>query len=441
MTLRLLPAALLASVLAAALAPSALSAADSLPDRHRGDALIVADRLLDVRTGRWLENVNILVTDGRIEKIAHGGPRLDIITTEIPVFDLKGLSLVPGLIDMHVHLDSDPSYGGYTGLQFNDRFWSVLAVKHAGETLDAGFTTVRNVGADAWNDVGLRQAIDAGKLRGPRVVSGGPSFGATGGHCDSTFFPPSFDSKSPYNADSPEEGRKRVREIRKYGAQVIKICATGGVFSRNTEPGQQQLSEAEMRAIVEEAHQWGLPVAAHAHGASGIQAAIRAGVDTIEHASLIDDEGIALAKKHGAWLSMDIYNTDYTQAEGAKNGVLEDNLRKDREVAEAQRQGFKRAHAAGARMVYGTDAGVYPHGQNGRQFAVMVKYGMTPLQAIQSATVNAAEALQRKDVGVAEVGRYADFIAVAGDPTADVRLLEAVPVVIKGGELVKDARE
>jgi imidazolonepropionase-like amidohydrolase len=222
---------------------------------------------------------------------------------------------------------------------------------------------------------------------------------------------------------------------------VIKICATGGVFSRNTEPGQQQLSEAEMRAIVQEAHQWGLPVAAHAHGASGIKAAIRAGVDTIEHASLIDDEGIALAKKHGAWLSMDIYNTDYTQAEGAKNGVLEDNLRKDREVAEAQRQGFRRAHAAGARMVYGTDAGVYPHGQNGRQFAVMVKYGMTPLQAIQSATVNAAEALQRKDVGIAEVGRYADFIAVAGDPTTDVRLLEAVPVVIKGGELVKDARE
>ena len=440
MTQRILSVALLASAFAAALAPSAVPAEDALPDRHRGDALILADRLLDVRTGRWLENVNVLVTDGRIEKIAHGGAGLHMITTDIPVIDLKGHSLLPGLIDMHVHLDSDPGYGGYTRLQFSDRFWSVLQVKHARETLDAGFTTVRNLGSGAWNDVGLRQAIDEGKLPGPRIVSAAYSFGATGGHCDSTYFPPSMDQKKPYNADNPEAARHSVRELRKYGAQVIKVCATGGVFSRNTEPGQQQMREDEIRAAVEEAHQWGLPVAAHAHGASGIKAAIRAGVDTIEHASLIDDEGIALAKKHGAWLSMDIYNTDYTQAEGAKNGVLEDNLRKDREIAEVQRQGFKRAHAAGVRMVYGTDAGVYPHGQNGRQFAVMVRYGMTPLQAIQSATVNAAEALQRKDVGVAEVGRYADFVAVAGDPTADVRLLEAVPVVIKGGELAKDAR-
>ncbi len=411
-----------------------------LAERERGNSLIRADRLLDVRTGRWLQNVEILVQDGRIVKIEHGAPGLKMIATDTKIIDLTGMSLVPGLIDMHVHLDSDPSYGGYTGLQFSDRFWSVLQVKHAGETLDAGFTTVRNVGADAFNDVGLRQAIDEGKIRGPRVVTAAYSFGATGGHCDSTFFPPSFDSKSPYNADSPEEGRKRVRELRKYGAQVIKICATGGVFSRNTEPGQQQLAEAEMRAIVEEAHQWGLKVAAHAHGASGINAALRAGVDTIEHASLIDDAGIALAKKSDSWLSMDIYNTDYTQAEGAKNGVLEDNLRKDREIAEVQRQGFRRAHAAGVRMVYGTDAGVYPHGQNGRQFAVMVRYGMTPLQAIQSATLNASQALGRDDVGVAEVGRWADLVAVKGDPTADAALLANVPVVIKGGDVVKDAR-
>ncbi len=411
-----------------------------LAERNRGNSLIRADRLLDVRTGQWLENVEILVSDGRIVDIKHGAPGLKMVTTDTKVIDLTGLSLVPGLIDMHVHLDSDPGYGGYNGLQFSDRFWSVLQVKHAGETLDAGFTTVRNVGSDAFNDVGLRQAIDAGKIRGPRIVTAAYSFGATGGHCDSTYFPPSFDSKSPYNADSPEEGRKRVRELRKYGAQVIKICATGGVFSRNTEPGQQQLAEAEMHAIVDEAHQWGLKVAAHAHGANGINAALRAGVDTIEHASLIDDAGIALAKKSDSWLSMDIYNTDYTQAEGAKNGVLEDNLRKDREIAEVQRQGFRRAHAAGVRMVYGTDAGVYPHGQNGRQFAVMVRYGMTPLQAIQSATVNASQALGRDDVGVAEVGRWADLVAVKGDPTADAALLANVPVVIKGGDIVKDAR-
>jgi len=249
-----------------------------------------------------------------------------------------------------------------------------------------------------------------------------------------------MEQKSPFNADSPEEGRKRVRELRKYGAQVIKICATGGVFSRNTEPGQQQLSFGEMKAIADEAHQWGMKVAAHAHGAAGIRDAIRAGVDTIEHASLIDDEGIALAKRHGTWLSMDIYNTDYTQAEGKNNGVLEDNLRKDREIAQIQRDNFRRAHAAGVKMVFGTDAGIYPHGQNARQFKVMVDYGMTPLQAIQSATLNAADALGRKDLGEIEAGRLADLIAVRGDPTRDATLLEAVGFVMKGGVVVKDER-
>ena len=418
------------SLLAAALALACCGGAGA------AEVLVTAAQLLDVRSGKMIANPQVLIRDGRVVGVRQGanafaaGPGTTVI-------DLPGMTLLPGLIDMHVHLDSDPSYGGYTGLEFGDRFWSVLTVPHASRTLDAGFTTVRNVGADAWNDVGLRQAIEQGKVRGPRVVTAAYSFGATGGHCDSTFFPPSMKQASPYNADSPDEGRKMVRELRKYGAQVIKICATGGVFSRNTEPGQQQMSLAEMRAIADEAHQWGLQVAAHAHGAAGIKDAIRAGVNTIEHASLIDDEGIALAKKHGAWLSMDIYNTDYTQAEGKKNGVLEDNLRKDREIAELQRDNFRRAHAAGVKMVFGTDAGVYPHGENARQFATMVRYGMSPLQAIQAATVNAAEALASKEVGVIEAGRYGDLIAVAGDPTRDVRVLENVAAVIKGGELVK----
>jgi imidazolonepropionase-like amidohydrolase len=298
------------------------------------------------------------------------------------------------------------------------------------------------VGSEAWNDVGLRQAIDEGHVVGPRVVSGAYSFGATGGHCDSTYFPPSMAEANPYNINSPEDARRSVREVRKYGAQVIKICATGGVFSRNTEPGAQQLSLEEMKAVADEAHLQGLKVAAHAHGASGIADAIRAGVDTIEHASLIDDAGVRLARERGAWLSMDIYNTDYTQAEGKKNGVLEDNLRKDREIAEAQRQGFARAHRAGAKHVYGTDAGVYPHGDNARQFAVMVRYGMTPADAIRTATVNAAEALGRHGEGVGQIapGKWGDMIAVRGDPLADVRVLETVPVVIKGGAVVKDAR-
>lgn len=403
------------------------------------DLLISASNMLDVRSGKMLANPLILVRDGRIVSVKQGSSASTSANKDAQKLDLPGMTLLPGLIDMHVHLDADPTYGGYTGMEFSDRFWSVLTVPHASRTLDAGFTTVRNVGADAWNDVGLRQAIDENKIRGPRVVTAAYSFGATGGHCDSTFFPPSMNQKSPFNADSPEEGRKRVRELRKYGAQVIKICATGGVFSKNTEPGQQQMSLLEMTAIAEEAHQWGLKVAAHAHGTSGIKDAIRAGIDTIEHASLIDDEGIALAKKHGACLSMDIYNTDYTQSEGKKNGVLEDNLRKDRDVADLQREGFRRAHAAGVKMVYGTDAGIYPHGENAKQFATMVRYGMSPVQAIQSATINAAEALASKDVGIIEAGRYADIIAIKGDPSRDVRLLENVSVVIKGGEVVKGA--
>jgi imidazolonepropionase-like amidohydrolase len=211
---------------------------------------ITAARLLDVRSGQWVESPAVRVRDWRIVEVRAGGAS-DPAPEGARHLDLAGLSLLPGLIDMHTHLDSDPRWGGYSGLQFSDRFWSVIAVPHAEKTLMAGFTTVRNVGADAFNDVGLREAIEAGYVRGPRIVTATHSFGATGGHCDSTFFPPSMGQKSAYNADSPEEGRKRVRELRKHGAQVIKICATGGVFSRNTEPGQQQLSEAEMRAIVE----------------------------------------------------------------------------------------------------------------------------------------------------------------------------------------------
>jgi imidazolonepropionase-like amidohydrolase len=415
---------LAAALLAASLAASAQS------------AVITAERLLDVRTGAYIAKPVIVVRDGRIAEVKRQGDTI-AIPQGAPTIALDGMTLLPGLIDMHVHLESDPTYGGYTGLRFNDRFWSVLTVPHAQRTLAAGFTTVRNVGSDHWNDVGLREAIDEGKLVGPRVVTAAYAIGSTGGHCDSTYFPPSMAQKSPYNFDGPEEARKRVREVRKYGAQVIKICATGGVFSRNTEPGQQQLTLAEMKAVVEEAGLWGLRVAAHAHGTSGIKDAIRAGVHTIEHASLIDDEGIALARQHGAWLSMDIYNSEYIQAEGRKNGVLEESLRKDLEIAELQRENFRKAHKAGAKMVYGTDAGIYPHGQNARQFRWMVRYGMTPLEAIRAATVNASEALGRYDVGVVEAGRHADLVAVKGDPLADVNVLESVAIVIKGGVVVQ----
>ncbi|GAA4794318.1 metal-dependent hydrolase family protein [Lysobacter hankyongensis] len=399
-------------------------------------SVVTAARMLDVRSGRVLENVQVLVEGGRIKQVAHG-PGAAIVAPDVRRYNLGDVTLLPGLIDMHVHIDSDPTYSGYSYLQFNDRFWSAVSVTHAQKTLMAGFTTIRNLGSDDWNDVGLQQAIDEGRVQGPRIVPAGYAFGATGGHCDSTYFPPSMHDRNAYNADNPDEARKSVREVRKYGAQVIKICATGGVFSRNTESGQQQMTYAEMKATADEAHMWGVKVAAHAHGASGIRDAIRAGVDTIEHASLLDDEGIRLAKQFGAYLSMDIYNTDYTQSEGAKNGVLEDNLRKDRELADVQRENFRRAHAAGVKMVFGTDAGIYPHGDNAKQFAVMVRYGMTPTQAIQSATINAADALGRSDVGILETGRYADIIAVPGNPAQDVTLLEAVPFVMKGGVVIK----
>lgn len=401
---------------------------------------ITAARMVDVLNDRMMEKPLIVVIDGRITAVTNVG---DLeIPADVKVIDLGNRTLLPGLIDMHVHLDSPADIGGYRGLEYTDSFFGMVAVGNARAMLDAGFTTVRNVGSANRNDIGLKQAIDDGYAVGPRIVPAGYALGATGGHCDSTFLPPSLEKEKKEEGvgDGEEELRYQVRRQRKFGAEVIKVCATGGVFSRNTEPGQQQLSERELRAIADEAHQWGLKVAAHAHGADGIKAAIRGGIDTIEHASLVDDEGIklAVARKQPVWFSMDIFNTDYTQAEGKKNGVLEDNLRKDREVAQIQRDNFRKAHKAGVKMVFGSDAGVMPHGTVGGQFKYMVQYGMTPMEAIRAATYVAAQALGReKDVGAISVGRYGDMIAVDGDPLADIRQLENVTVVIKGGQVVK----
>lgn len=398
--------------------------------------VVTADHMVDVLSGKTVDYPAVFITDGRITSVADA--RTVKWGKDVKHIDLSGQTILPGLIDMHVHLDSNPLYGGYSGLRFTDAFWAVQGVANARAMLEAGFTTVRNVGSENYADVAYKQAIEEGLMVGPRIVAAAHALGATGGHCDSTYLPPSFKAKGVAVGDGPQELRSRVREQRKYGAEVIKVCATGGVFSRNTEPGQQQLSEDELRAIAEEAHLWGLRVAAHAHGGAGIKAAIRAGIDTIEHASLIDDEGIRLAKERGTWLSMDIFNTEYTQAEGAKNGVLEDNLRKDREIAQIQRDNFRKAHVAGVKMVFGSDAGVMPHGTAAGQLRIMVDYGMTPLDAIRAATRNAAEALARTaDVGAVAVGRYGDIVAVTGDPLANVRLLEKPSAVIKGGVRIK----
>lgn len=400
--------------------------------------VVTADRLVDVVAARMLDKPVVVITDGRIVSVGSQGSAT--IPPGARRVDLPGMTLLPGLIDMHVHLTSLAEVGGYRRLEFTDSFWTAVGVANAKKTLDAGFTTVRNVGSSDFGDVALRQAIDGGWVSGPRVVTATWAIGATGGHCDDTGLPPSYDYKAVSQVDSPDAARAKVRWLKKYGAQVIKICATGGVFSLGDAVGAQQLTVEEMRAIVDEAHMADMKVAAHAHGDEGIRAAIKAGVDTIEHASLASDAAIAEAKKAGTWFSMDVYNDDYILATGTSNGTLPESLAKEKEIGLKQRQTFQRAVKAGVKMVFGSDAGVYPHGDNGRQFAKMVEWGMTPMQAIQAATVSAGEALGRaKDVGAIEAGRWGDMIAVAGDPLADVQVLEAVPFVMKGGVVVKGA--
>jgi imidazolonepropionase-like amidohydrolase len=355
--------------------------------------------------------------------------------------DMPGETLLPGLIDMHVHLNSFAEIGGYQGLKYTDSFWATIGPFNAKKTIEAGFTTVRNVGSPDFDDVALAEAIDGGWVEGPRIVPATYLLGATGGHCDDTNgLPPSLggDKNAPGIITGPEQAREKVRWVHKYGAEVIKICATGGVFSLGDSVGAQQLSFEEMKAIADEAHMLGLKVAAHAHGDEGIRTAILAGIDTIEHASLASDATIQLAKQHGTWFDMDIYNDDYILATGTANGTEQESLDKERMIGLKQRQTFQRAVKAGVKMIFGTDAGVYPHGDNGKQFAKMVQWGMTPLQAIQAATIRAGEALDREgDVGQIAPGLYGDMIAVRGDPLQDVRLLEHVDDVIKGGKLVK----
>jgi imidazolonepropionase-like amidohydrolase len=397
--------------------------------------VVTADRMIDVLTGRVIDHPQITVTDGRIADV---GVQKVALPSGARRVDLPGMTLLPGLIDMHTHLTSDPHYSGYRHLEFTDNFWTVVGVANAKKTLEAGFTTVRNVGSANYDDVAIKQGIEHGMVPGPRIVPATYAIGATGGHCDGGGFPPSIVTPKPAVANGPEEIRATVRKLRKYGAEVIKFCGTGGVLSKTDAVGAQQYDLTEMKALVDEAHMLGLKVAVHAHGTSGIKDAIRAGVDTIEHASLADAEAFALAKQHGIWFSMDIYDDDYILAEGEKNGVFKESLEKERMIGLKQRQTFQAAVKAGVKMIFGTDAGVYPNGYNARQFVTMVNWGMTPMQAIQAATVNAAEALGRTgDVGAIAVGRYGDLIAVAGDPLADVARLQSVAFVMKGGEVVK----
>jgi len=402
---------------------------------HADTVVVTADHMLDVVTGRMVDHPQITITDGRISAVGSQGASAPADARHV---DLPGITLLPGLIDMHVHLTGDPRFSGYRGLEFTDNFWTVVGVANAKRTVEAGFTTVRNVGSENYDDVALKQAIEQGYVPGPRIVPATYAIGATGGHCDTTEFPPSIKTPQVNIADSPDALRAMVRKLRKYGAEVIKFCGTGGVLSKTDSVGAQQFSFQEMKALVDEAHMLGMRVAVHAHGTNGIHDAILAGVDTIEHASLADAEDIKLAKEHGTYFDMDIYNDDYILAEGAKNGLFQESLAKERMIGRKQRETFKAATEAGVKMLFGTDAGVYPHGTNAKQFVTMTTWGMTPLQAIQAATVTAAEALNRKsDVGTIAVGHYGDLIGVVGDPLKDVSILQSVAVVIKGGDVVK----
>ena len=395
--------------------------------------VIKGANILDVVTGDLIEDHLIVVKDGRIERV--DAARLTDLPKGIKVVDLQGHTVLPGLIDMHVHLTSGGGYHGYESLKLTDERRAILGVVHAETTLLAGFTTVRNVGAGSFGDVALRDAINEGDIPGPRMLVSGPPIGITGGHCsDNNLLPPEYGITGEGVADGPWAARTAVRTNIKYGADLIKTCSTGGVMSKGTKVGAPQYTVEELTALVDEAHSRGLKVASHAHGAEGIINALIAGADTIEHASFIDDEGIALSIERGAALSMDIYVTEYILGEGASAGILEESLEKERKTGATQRSNFTKAVNAGATLVFGSDAGVYPHGQNAKQFSRMTRFGMTPLQAIQSATITAAEVLGLGyDVGKIKAGYAADFVAVKGNPLENIQLLEEPAAVIKGG--------
>ena len=398
--------------------------------------VVKAAHLIDGVNNAPINNAVVIVTGDRITAVGSGLA----VPMGAAVVDLGQATLLPGFIDCHTHITDEPGDNFYDDAFRKSAIDSaVVAHVFARRTLDAGFTTIRDVGALEYVDVALRNAIDRGDIPGPRMQVATLALSATGGHGDLNGFSPylRFDRMSGI-ADGIDAIRKLVRTNIKYGADLIKVLATAGVLSEEDSIGGPQYSQDELNALVAEAHMWDRRVAAHAHGAEGIKRAIRAGVSSVEHASFIDDEGLALAKEHGTYLVMDIYNDDYILAEYSRKGYPVKIMNKERQVGRVQRENFKKAVAAGAKMAFGTDAGVYPHGQNARQFATMVEWGMTPSQSIRAATSSAADLLGWSDrVGSVQPGRFADLVAVAGNPLEDVTTLEHVAFVMKGGVVYK----
>ena len=399
--------------------------------------IIRAGRVLNVRTGELRSNQAIVIEDDKISQIAPSG-EVKAAAGDATI-DLPDATVLPGLIDMHTHLTFELSSLSYEGLKISTAREALHGARNARRTLEAGFTTVRNLGAKDYADIALRDAINDSDVIGPRIVASGPAMGITGGHCDENLLPPAFHFQGGGVADGMEAVQHKVREIIKYGADVIKICATGGVLSKGDDPNASQYTLEEMKAIVADAHRLGRRVAAHAHGAEGVRWASEAGVDSIEHGHLMDDAAIATLKKNGTYLVPTLFLGEYMEKNLDRSDVPEYSKQKMRDVIAAMRKNTGKAFAAGVKVAFGTDAAVYPHGLNAGEFHVYVQLGMTPLAAIQTATVNASDLLGPKfAVGSLEPGKFADVIAVDGDPTKDVTILEHVKFVMKGGAVYKN---
>src|SRR5437667_3613757 len=398
--------------------------------------IVRAGKLLDVKSGKVQAN-QVVVIEG--DKIVSVGPASEIKPSpNDTLIDLSNATVLPGLIDAHTHLTFNPQFG-YDTLAISVPREALIGAHNARLTLEAGFTTVRNVGASGYSDVALRDAINAGDVPGPRMLVSGPALSITGGHCDNDLLPYEYHATSDGAADGIEQVQHKVREVIKYGADLIKVCASGGVLSKGDDPNASQYSLEEMKAIVADAHRLGRKVAAHAHGAQGVIWASEAGVDSVEHGHLMNDAAIATLKKNGTYLVPTLYLVDWQRENAARANLPDYAKRKMEMVSEVGKNNAKKAFAAGVKIGLGTDAAVYPHGLNAHELAVYVGLGMTPLQAIQSATINDADLLGWSDkTGTIEPGKWADIIAVDGDPLQDVTRLQHVKFVMKGGEVVKN---
>ena len=398
--------------------------------------IVRAGKLLDVKSGK-LQTNQVVVIEG--DKIVSVGPASEIKNSSTDtVIDLSNATVLPGLIDAHTHLTFNPHFG-YETLAISVPREALTGAHNARLTLEAGFTTVRNVGARGYSDVALRDAINAGDVPGPRMLVSGPALSITGGHCDNDLLPYEYHATSDGAADGVEQVQHKTREIIKYGADLIKVCATGGVLSKGDDPNASQFTLEEMKAIVADAHRLGRKVAAHAHGAQGVIWASEAGVDSVEHGHLMNDEAIATLKKNGTYLVPTVYLMDWHREHAAQANLPEYVKAKMEMVEEAGKQNVKKAMQAGVKIGLGTDAAVYPHGLNAHELEVYVKLGMTPLHAIQTATINDADLLGWSDkIGTLDPGKWADIIAVDADPLQDVTTLQHVKFVMKGGEIVKN---